>query len=126
MRIAGITIPEDKRLEIALTAVFGVGRPQARRILDECSIDASVRANDLSDEQELAIREAVEHLTIEGDLRRERSANIKRLIDIQSYRGMRHSRKLPTRGQNTKTNSRTMRGNTRATAGSGRVKVSKT
>ena len=126
MRIAGITIPDNKRLEIALTAVYGVGRPQARRILDLCAIDHGLRADELSDEQERAIREAVEGMNIEGDLRRERSANVKRLIDIQSYRGMRHSRKLPTRGQNTKTNSRTMRGNTRATMGSGRVKVSKT
>jgi small subunit ribosomal protein S13 len=126
MRIAGITIPDNKRLEIALTAIFGVGRSRAQQILDECDVDYSIRAEDLSDDQERAIREAVESMTIEGDLRRERSGNIKRLIDIQAYRGMRHSRKLPSRGQNTKTNSRTMRGNTRTTMGSGRVKVSKT
>ena len=126
MRIAGITIPDNKRLEIALTAVYGVGRAQACRILDEQGIDHGARTQDLSDEQERSIREAVESMNIEGDLRREKSGNVKRLIDIQSYRGMRHSRKLPTHGQNTKTNSRTVRGNTRTTMGSGRVKVSKT
>lgn len=126
MRIAGITIPDNKRLEVALTSVFGVGRSQAHRILDECGVEYGSRTADLSDDQERAIREAVEGMTIEGDLRRERSGNVKRLIDIQAYRGMRHSRKLPSRGQNTKTNSRTVRGNVRSTMGSGRVKVSKT
>lgn len=126
MRIAGITIPDKKRLEIALTAVYGVGRPQAKRILDECAIEHGARAEDLNENQETAIRTAVESMRIEGDLKRERSANIKRLIDIRAYRGMRHSRNLPTRGQNTKTNSRTVRGNKRSTMGSGRVKVSKT
>lgn len=126
MRIAGITIPDHKRLEIALTTVYGVGRSQAKRVLDECGIDHGATTKDLSDDQERAIREQIESMQIEGDLKRERSTNIKRLIDIQANRGMRHSRGLPSRGQNTKTNSRTVRGNKRSTMGSGRVKVSKT
>lgn len=126
MRIAGITIPDNKRMEIALTEVYGVGRAQARRILDECGVDHGVRASDVDETKEGEIRSAVESMQIEGDLKRERAGNVKRLIDIQSYRGMRHSRGLPSRGQNTKTNSRTRRGNSRATMGSGRVKVSKT
>ena len=126
MRIAGITIPDHKRLEIALTTVYGVGRSQAKRVLDECGIDWGAKTADLSEDQERAIREKIESMQIEGDLKRERSTNVKRLIDIQANRGMRHSRGLPTRGQNTKTNSRTVRGNKRSTMGSGRVKVSKT
>lgn len=126
MRIAGITIPENKRIEIALTAVYGVGRAQAKRILDACGIDHGAKADTLTTEQEAAIRTQVEAMDIEGDLKRQKSTNVKRLIDIQAYRGMRHSRGLPSRGQNTKTNSRTVRGNKRSTMGSGRVKVSKT
>ncbi len=126
MRIAGITIPDHKRLEIALTAVYGVGRSQAKRVLDECGIDRGLTTSLLSEEQSRSIREKIEAMQIEGDLKRERSSNVKRLIDIQANRGMRHSRGLPTRGQTTKTNSRTVRGNKRSTMGSGRVKVSKT
>ena len=126
MRIAGITIPDKQGLAIALTTVYGVGRAQAREALEACGLEPGLRAEDLSEAQERSLREKIEALTIEGDLRRERAGNIKRLIDIQAYRGMRHSRGLPTRGQTTKTNSRTVRGNTRSTMGSGRVKVSKT
>ena len=126
MRIAGITIPDNQRLEISLTTVYGVGRPQAKRILDACKVDHGAKASDLDEATELSIRKEIETMQIEGDLKRERSQNVKRLIDIQSYRGGRHARGLPSRGQNTKTNSRTLRGNTRTTAGSGRVKVSKT
>ena len=126
MRISGITIPDNKRLEVALTAVYGVGRSVAKRVLDECSLGWGLTTADLSEEQERAIRERIEAMSIEGDLKRERAGNVKRLIDIQSNRGMRHSRGLPSRGQNTKTNSRTLRGNKRSTMGSGRVKVSKT
>jgi len=126
MRIAGITIPDNKRLEIALTEVYGVGRAQAKRILDECGVDHGAKASDVDEAKEGAIRSAIEAMQIEGDLKRERAGNVKRLIDINSYRGARHSRGLPSRGQNTKTNSRTRRGNSRATMGSGRVKVSKT
>jgi len=126
MRIAGISLPDEKRMEIALTAVYGIGRSQAKRILDACSIEHGSKASELNEEQEQAIRAQVDEMTIEGDLKRERSGNVKRLIDIMANRGMRHSRGLPTRGQTTKTNSRTVRGGGRKTMGSGRVKVSKT
>jgi len=125
MRISGITIPDNKRLEIALTALFGVGRSLAHKILDEAAIARGDRAPDLTTAQENKIREAVEKFKIEGDLKREVSGNIKRLRDIKSYRGMRHGKSLPCRGQRTKTNSRTRRGNVRKTAGSGRKKVDK-
>ena len=120
MRIAGITIPENKRLEIGLTAVFGIGRPQALRVLKEVSVDMGKKPADLNTNEENSIREKVEELKIEGELRREVSSNIKRLKDIHTYRGLRHSRNLPVRGQRTKTNSRTVRGNKRKTMTSGR------
>ena len=126
MRIAGITIPDEKHLNIALTEVYGVGRPLAETILDEFSIAYTSKAKDLTQEQEQAIRNRIEGMTIEGDLRREVAQNVKRLKDIRAYRGTRHERRLPTRGQRTKTNSRTMRGNVRKTMGSGRRKVEKT
>jgi len=125
MRIAGITIPEDKRLEIGLTAVYGVGRPRALEILADLNIDAGKRPKELSTDEENAIREKVEGFTIEGELKREKSGNIKRLKDIAAYRGSRHARQLPGRGQRTKTNSRTVRGNVRKTMTSGRRKVEK-
>ncbi|PIT91409.1 30S ribosomal protein S13 [Candidatus Kaiserbacteria bacterium CG10_big_fil_rev_8_21_14_0_10_49_17] len=125
MRIAGITIPEDKRLEIGLTALYGVGRPRALEILNSLHIDAGKRPKDLSTDEENAIRERVESFTIEGELKREKSGNIKRLKDIAAYRGSRHARQLPSRGQRTKTNSRTVRGNVRKTMTSGRRKVEK-
>ncbi len=126
MRIAGITIPEEKRLEIGLTAVYGVGRPRALRTLAGLGIDSSKRPKDLSPQQENALREAIEGFTVEGELRREISGNIRRLKDIKSYRGSRHSKHLPGRGQRTKTNSRTVRGNVRKTMTSGRRKLEKT
>lgn len=126
MRISGITIPEKKRLERGLTAVFGVGVSRARTILDTHKVSYDARPGDLTEEQENAIRQSVESFLIEGDLKRKISADIKRLKDINSYRGDRHAKRLPTRGQRTKTNSRTSRGNIRKTMGSGRVKVSKT
>ncbi|MEK7669016.1 MAG: 30S ribosomal protein S13 [Patescibacteria group bacterium] len=125
MRILGITIPETKRLEIGLTTLFGVGRSRAQQILDKAKVDWGARAKDLSQEKENEIRKIVESLKIEGDLKREISGNIKRLKDIKCYRGVRHSRVLPTRGQRTKTNSRTRRGNTRKTMGTGRRAVDK-
>lgn len=125
MRILGITIPDDKRLEIGLTSLYGVGRPRAKKILDEAGIDYGVRAKELSEADESKIREIIESLHVEGDLKREVSANVKRLKDVQSYRGSRHSRNLPARGQRTKTNSRTVRGNKRNTMGSGRKTVEK-
>jgi len=125
MRIAGITIPDGKRLEVGLTSVFGVGRPQARFILDSAKIGYNVKAKELSAAEEQKIRELIETRPTEGDLKRQVSGNIKRLKDIQSYRGMRHSRHLPLRGQRTKTNSRTVRGNVRKTMGSGKRTVEK-
>lgn len=126
MRIAGITIPEEKRLEIGLTAIYGVGRPRAIQALCELGIDVGARPKDLSAKQETALRESLEKLTVEGELRRHISANVRRLKDIKSHRGVRHTRKLPARGQRTKTNSRTVRGNVRKTMTSGRRKLEKT
>jgi small subunit ribosomal protein S13 len=125
MRISGITIPDNKRLEYALTAVYGIGQSRARAILDEVKVDRGMRPTELTTDQERQIREKVESFTIEGELRREVSANIKRLKDIRSYRGSRHAKKLPARGQRTKTNARTLKG-VRKTMGSGRRKVEKT
>lgn len=125
MRIAGVTIPDNKRLEIALTTVYGVGRTRAQEILDAVNIGYGVKPSELTHEQENAIREYVEQNPIEGELRRIISGNIKRLKDIKSYRGERHARRLPSRGQRTKTNSRTVRGNVRQTMTSGRRKVEK-
>ncbi len=126
MRILGITVPAEKRLEIGLTVLFGVGRTTAKRVLAKLSIDAGRKPDSLSMDEENAIRREIEALKIEGNLKREISANVKRLKDIKSYRGTRHAKKLPVRGQRTKTNSRTLRGNVRATMGSGRRKESKT
>ncbi len=125
MRILGITIPENKRLEIGLTALFGVGRSRAQKILDQAKIDRGAKPADLNTDKENEIRKIVESFKIEGDLKRETSANIKRLKDIKAYRGIRHMRGLPVRGQRTKTNSRTRRGNIRKTAGTGRRAVEK-
>jgi small subunit ribosomal protein S13 len=125
MRISGITLP-NKRLAFALTALYGIGISRAKTICETAKVDATIRANDLTPEDENKIRAAIEGLTLEGDLKREVSGNIKRLKDIGSYRGSRHSRRLPARGQRTKTNSRTVRGNVRKTMGSGRRKVEKT
>ncbi len=125
MRILGITIPDAKRLEISLTTLYGIGRARAIFILKEAKIDPSVKAKDLTVDQENNIRKIIETLKIEGDLKREVASNIKRLKDIKTYRGSRHAKRLPARGQRTKTNSRTIRGNTRKTMGSGRKKEEK-
>lgn len=125
MRIQGITLPDKKRMEIALTAIYGIGRPLAKKILDQAKVDHGIKAADVTPDQENAIRAIVETLKIEGDLRREISANIKRMKDVGSYKGMRHSKKLPVRGQRTKTNTRTVRGNVRKTMGSGKRTVEK-
>lgn len=126
MRIAGITIPDNKHLFIALTAVYGVGLARAKKILAEADVLGNEIAKNLSPEQELKIRTLVESFTIEGDLRREIGGNVKRLKDIKAFRGLRHVKSLPARGQRTKTNSRTVRGNVRKTMGSGRRKLEKT
>ncbi|MDP2650154.1 MAG: 30S ribosomal protein S13 [bacterium] len=125
MRIAGITIPEKKRLEIGLTAVYGIGRVRAKEILSKTKIDPGKKPEELSAEEEGLISKVVSEARIEGELRRQVSGNIKRLKDIKAYRGDRHSRNLPARGQRTKTNSRTVRGNVRKTMMSGRRKVEK-
>lgn len=124
MRILGITIPE-KRLEIALTAIYGVGRSRARYILMKAKVDGGIKPKELSVDQENTVRKLVESYKIEGDLKRDTAGNIKRLKDIKTYRGLRHSRHLPVRGQRTKTNSRTVRGNVRKTMGSGKRKEEK-
>ena len=126
LRIASITVPDNKRLEIALTAIYGVGRPRAMSVLKSLSIDPGKRAADLSAKEETAIREAIERFTVEGELRRQVSANIRRLRDIKTHRGTRHAKRLPVRGGRTKTNSRTVRGNARKTMTSGRRKLEKT
>lgn len=126
MRILGINIPDEKRLDIGLTALFGIGIPKARAILDQVKIEHTMKGKDLTEPQENQIRKIIEEMKIEGNLKREITANIKRLKDIKAYRGIRHMRKLPVNGQRTKTNSRTVRGNVRKTMGSGRRKVEKT
>ncbi len=125
MRISGITIPDNKRLEIGLSTIFGVGRSRAKQILDSLGIDYGMKAKDVTEADEKKIRKTIEAFKIEGDLRREVSGNIKRVKDIKTYKGSRHSKRLPARGQRTKTNSRTVRGNVRKTMGSGRRKVEK-
>ena len=126
MRIAGITVPEQKRLEIGLTAIYGVGRPRALSTLLSLGIDIGKRPKELTAKEENALREAIEKNRIEGELRRMISSNIRRLKDIKAYGGSRHAKKLPVRGQRTKTNSRTVRGNVRKTMTSGRRKLEKT
>jgi small subunit ribosomal protein S13 len=125
LRIAGITVPE-KRLEIALTAIYGVGRPRAAATLISLGIDVSKKPSQLSAKDEAALRDAIEKYPLEGELRREISGNIRRLKDIKAYRGTRHAKHLPARGQRTKTNSRSVRGNVRKTMTSGRRKLEKT
>jgi len=126
MRILGITVPDQKRLEIGLTCLFGIGIPTARKILKQVGLDAGKKAKDLTPDEENKIRAIIEGMKIEGNLKREIAGNIKRLKDIKTYRGVRHMKRLPVRGQRTKTNSRTVRGNVRKTMASGRRKESKT
>lgn len=123
MRIFGITIPDNKQIQYGLTELYGIGLSRAQSILDDAGVAQDTKTKNVSESDEKKIRDIIEALTLEGDLRRQVSQDIKRLIDIESYRGGRHSRKLPTRGQRTKTNNRTRRGNRRVTMGSGRTKV---
>ena len=109
-RIAGINIPVNKRAEIGLTYIFGIGRSTARQILAETGVDPNTPVKDLTEDEVMKLREAVENREVEGDLRRERSQNVKRLMEIGSYRGLRHRRGLPVRGQRTKTNARGRKG----------------
>jgi len=126
-RIAGVTIPNDKRIVIALTYIFGIGNSRSKKILKNASVDESIRTKDLTDEQVKAISDQIgTNFRVEGELRREVLGNIKRLKEINCYRGSRHTKRLPVRGQRTKTNSRTNRGNVRQTMGSGRRALTKT
>ncbi|MFH1292053.1 MAG: 30S ribosomal protein S13 [bacterium] len=121
MRVSGVNIPKEKRIVIALTYIYGIGPTRAKQILVKAQIDEKIRTKDLTHDQQDLLRNLIEkeHKT-EGDLRREVMANIKRLKDIKAYRGIRHIKNLPVRGQRTKVNNRTVRGNTRKTMGSGR------
>jgi len=126
MRIAGVTLPDDKQLAYALPLIFGIGPTRAKDILTKAGIAFDRKGKDLSAEEEQSIRALAEAYTIEGELRRQVGTDIKRLKDIRSARGIRHERRLPVRNQRTKTNSRTVRGNTRKTMGSGRRTLEKT
>jgi len=120
-RISGVNIPEKKRVEIALTYVYGIGRHLSKKILDELKIDINKKASDLTPKEISELKEFIEkNYKIEGDLRRQIMINIKRLKDVGAWKGIRHSKGLPVRGQRTKTNNRTVRGNVRRTMGSGR------
>ncbi len=126
-RIAGVSLPSQKRVIIALQYIYGVGATRAAQVLAKAKVDENVRVKDLTADQENTIRSIVEkEYRVEGDLRRDNLSNVKRLKDIGSYRGTRHAKGLPVRGQRTKTNSRTVRGNVRKTAGSGRRMLTKT
>jgi small subunit ribosomal protein S13 len=121
VRIAGVTIPNEKRVEISLTYIFGIGLSASQKILKTANIDRDRRVKDLTEEEINKLRTLIEKQhRVEGDLKREIAGNIKRLKEIGSYRGMRHVKGLPVRGQRTKTNNRTVRGNVKKTAGSGR------
>lgn len=117
-RIAGVDLPKDKRIIVGLTYVFGIGPTSSKNILAKANIDGNVRVKDLTDDQEAAIRKVIEEsFRVEGDLRGEVSLNIKRLMDIGCYRGLRHRKGLPVRGQKTKTNARTRKGGKKTVAG---------
>ena len=120
-RIAGVSIPDNKRMEVAITYIYGIGKSLGKEILDKTNIDINKKAKDLSQKEVNDLKEFIEkNYKIEGDLRRQIMINIKRLKDINTWRGLRHFKKLPVRGQRTKTNTRTVRGNVRKTMGSGR------
>lgn len=121
MRIAGVNIPDNKKIEYSLPYIYGIGLPLSRKIIKLAQVDPNKRAKDLNPQEVNRLREIIEkNYKIEGDLRREIMLNIKNLRELQAYRGLRHMRGLPVRGQRTKTNSRTRRGNVRKTMGSGR------
>jgi small subunit ribosomal protein S13 len=125
-RIAGVDLPNNKRAEIALTYIFGIGKSTSQRILDQAGIDRSIRIKDLTEEDATRLRVIVDRdYKVEGDLRREVTQNIKRLQEIGSYRGLRHRRSLPVRGQRTKTNARTKRGARRTVPGKRRTRAKK-
>lgn len=120
-RIEGVDLPREKRVEVGLTYIFGIGRPMARKALQATRIHPDTKVNDLTEEEVTQLRDFIsQNLTVEGDLRREVQMNIKRMIDIGSYRGLRHRRNLPVRGQRTRTNARTQKGPKKTVAGRGR------
>lgn len=124
-RIAGVNLPKNKRVEVALTYLYGIGLPLSQKILQLTQVDPNIRTDDLKEEQVNRLREVIEkNYRVEGDLRREEMMNVKRLKEIGSYRGDRHAKKLPVRGQRTRTNTRTVRANVRKTMGSGRKPAS--
>jgi small subunit ribosomal protein S13 len=123
-RIAGINVPLNKRVEVGLTYVYGVGPSTAQKVLKEAGVDPNTYVKDLTDDEIRKLRDAIDNLTVEGDLRRERSQNVKRLMEIGAYRGLRHRRGLPVDGQRTKTNARTRKGPKRMQV-AGRKKVTK-
>ncbi|NLN29483.1 MAG: 30S ribosomal protein S13 [Firmicutes bacterium] len=117
-RIAGVDLPREKRVEIALTYIYGIGRSRAKKVLEATGVNPDTRVRDLTEDEANRLREEIEkNYVVEGDLRREVQMNIRRLIDIGSYRGLRHRRGLPTRGQRTRTNARTRKGPRRAIGG---------
>jgi small subunit ribosomal protein S13 len=126
-RIAGIDLPREKRIEIALTYIYGIGPTTSKRLLERSGIDPSLRVKNMSEDDEKRLRDAIDglQLRVEGDLRREVQGNIKRLMDIGCYRGTRHRRGLPVRGQRTKTNARTRKGPKRTVAGKKKVAAKK-
>lgn len=124
MRVAGILLPKGKRIEVALTYIYGIGRSTSIKVLNDAGVDLNKKVEDLTEKDEQKIRDALAKYTLEGDLRRRTTSDIKRLQDIGTYRGYRHRRRLPVRGQRTKTNARTKRGK-RVTMGSGKTKVEK-
>ena len=120
-RIAGVNIPPQKRVEIGLTYIYGIGRSTSQKVLAIVGIDPNTKVRDLTEEEVIKLRDAIDReVTVEGDLRRERSQNIKRLMDIGCYRGIRHRRGMPVNGQRTRTNSRTRKGPKKTVAGRGR------
>jgi len=124
VRIAGVNLPNDKRVEVALTYIYGIGKSRSLKILGEAKVDRNIRVKDIEEKDVNVLRDIIEKKNIvEGDLRREVASNIKRLREVGCYRGLRHSKHLPVRGQRTKTNSRTVRGNKRVTMGSGKNKA---
>jgi len=124
-RIFGITIPDEKKIGYSLPYIYGVGIPLSKKILKDLKIDENMRTKDVSSDDLKKIQDYIEkHFTVENELRREIRKNVTRLINIGSYKGNRHSRRLPVRGQRTKTNTRTVRGNVRKSVGSGRAKAS--
>lgn len=124
-RIAGINIPLNKRVEVGLTYVYGIGRSSSNRILKEAEVDPNTYVKDLTEDEVRKLRNLVDDEMVEGDLRRERSQNVKRLMEIGAYRGLRHRRGLPANGQRTKTNARSRKGPKRNAAGGGKKKVRK-